>query len=98
MLQHDPDIPPNPPYFSASSTIWGSSIPVRGSFAPVYTGHGGGTASPGMMIPIGAMSLSSSRYETRRSGVLSLADEEEEEDVMVKKKELRRREVGRLEL
>ena len=29
-----------------------------------------------MMIPIGAMSLSS-RYETPRSGVLSLADEEE---------------------
>jgi len=36
-------------------------------------------ASPGMMIPIGAMSLSS-RYETPRSGILSLADEEEEEE------------------
>ena len=32
-----------------------------------------------MTIPIGAMSLSS-RYETPRSGVLSLADEEEEEE------------------
>ena len=32
-----------------------------------------------MTIPIGAMSLSS-RYETPRSGILSLADEEEEEE------------------
>ena len=45
---------------------------MRGTFIPVYAG------SPGdMMIPIGAMSLSS-RYETSRSGGLSLADEEEE--------------------
>ena len=41
-----------------------------------------------MTIPIGTMSLSS-RYETPRSGVLSLADEEEEEegDRMLEKKE-----------
>ena len=41
-----------------------------------------------MMIPIGAMSLSS-RYETPRSRVLSLADEEEEGEeggVMVEEK------------
>ena len=52
---------------------------MRGTFTPVYAGgSSGGTVSPGgMMIPIGAMSLSS-RYETPRSGVLSLADEEEE--------------------
>ena len=37
-----------------------------------------------MMIPIGAMSLSS-RYETPRSAVLSLADEEER-DVMVEER------------
>ena len=58
------------------------SSPQRGTFTPVYagTGGGGGTTSPGMTIPIGAMSLSS-RYETRsRSGVSSLADEEEEEE------------------
>ena len=36
------------------------------------------------MIPIGAMSLSS-RYETPRSAVLSLADEEER-DVMVEER------------
>ena len=84
-------LPPNSPYFSASSTVWSStsvpSTPVRGTFTPVYAaggggsgGGGGGTVSPGgmMMIPIGAMSLSS-RYETPRGGVLSLADEEEEE-------------------
>ena len=48
---------------------------MRGTFTPVYAGS---TVSPGgMMIPIGAMSLSS-RYETSRSGGLSLADEEEE--------------------
>ena len=79
-------LPPNSPYFSASSTVWSStsvpSTPVRGTFTPVYAvggGGGGGTVSPGgmMMIPIGAMSLSS-RYETPRGGVLSLADEEEE--------------------
>ena len=52
---------------------------MRGTFTPVYAGgSGGGTVSPGgMMIPIGAMSLSS-RYETPRSRVLSLADEGEE--------------------
>ena len=52
---------------------------MRGTFTPVYVGGGGGgTVSPGgMMIPIGAMSLSS-RYETPRSCVLSLTDEEEE--------------------
>ena len=46
---------------------------MRGTFTPVYAGgSGGGTVSPGgMMIPIGAMSLSS-RYETPRSRVLSL--------------------------
>ena len=45
---------------------------------PVYAGgSGGGTVSPGGMIPIGAMSLSS-RYVTPRSRALSLADEEEE--------------------
>ena len=84
---------PNSPFFSASSTVWGSSIPstpVRGTFTPVYAGGKGGAASPGMTIPIGAMSLSS-RYETPRSGILSLADEEEEEgesDGMVKKNDL----------
>ena len=76
----DHDIPPpNSPYFSASSTVWSStsipSTPVKGTFMPVYAG---GTVSPvGMMILIGAMSLSS-RYETPRSRVLSLAYEEEE--------------------
>ena len=47
-----------------------------------------------MTIPIGAMSLSS-RYETPRSGILSLADEEEEgegtegeNDGMVKENDL----------
>ena len=76
----DHDIPPNSPYFSASSTVWSptsiSSIPVRGTFTPVYAGSTcGGSVSPGgMMIPIGAISLSS-RYETPRSRVLSLADE-----------------------
>ena len=52
---------------------------MRGTFTPVYAGGGGGGAVSlgGMMIPIGAMSLSS-RYETPRSRVLSLADEEEE--------------------
>ena len=50
---------------------------MRFTFTPVYASGGGGTVSPGnLMIPIGAMSLSS-RYETPRSGVLSLADEEE---------------------
>ena len=71
---------PSSPFFSASSTVWGSnsipSTPARGTFTPVYAGSGG-TASPAMTIPIGAMSLSS-RYETPRSGILSLADEEEE--------------------
>ena len=70
----DHDIPPNSPYFSASSTVWSStsipSIPVRGTFTPVYAGSCGGTVSPGgMMIPNGAISLSS-RYETPRSRVL----------------------------
>ena len=51
------------------------SIPVRGTFTPVYAGSCGGTVSPGgMMIYIGAIGLSS-RYETPRSRVLSLADE-----------------------
>ena len=71
---------PNSPFLSASSTVWGSSnpsTPLRGTFTPVYAGKGGGMASPAMTIPIGAMSLSS-RYETPRGGVLSLADEEEE--------------------
>ena len=71
-----------------SSTVWGSSIPftpVRSTFTPIYAGDNGGTASPGMTIPIRAMSLSS-RYKTSRSGILSLADEEEERegDEMVK--------------
>jgi transcriptional repressor OPI1 len=80
----DQDNMPSSPFFSASSTVWGSnsipSTPARGTFTPVYAGggKGGGTASPGMTIPIGAMSLSS-RYETPRSSVLNLADEEEEE-------------------
>ena len=41
-----------------------------------------------VQLPIGAMSISS-RYETPRSGVLSLADEEEEGegDRMLEKKE-----------
>ena len=91
----DQDIP-NSPYFSASSTVWNSSVPstpVRGTLTPVYAGGKAGTASPGMTIPIGAMSLSS-RYETPRSGILILADEEEEEeeggeeaDRMLEKKE-----------
>ena len=59
---------------------------MRGTFTPIYAG---GTVSPGgMMIPIGAMSFSS-RYETQRSAVLSLADEEEkgeEGGVMVEEK------------
>ena len=91
----DQDVPSSP-FFSASSTVWGSSIPstpVRGTVTPVYAGGGGGgTVSPGMTIPIGAMSLSS-RYGTPRS--LSLADEEEEKeeeegggDGMVKKNDL----------
>ena len=51
---------------------------MRGTFTLVYADSGGGTVSPcGMMIPIGAMSLSS-RYETPGSRVFSLADEEEE--------------------
>ena len=51
---------------------------MRGTFTPFYAGGSGGTVSPGgMMIPIGAMSLSS-RYETPRGRVVSLADEEEE--------------------
>ena len=62
---------------------------MRGTFTPVYAGGSGGTVSPGgMMIPIGAMSLSS-RYETPRSRVLSLADEKEvgeEGGVMVEEK------------
>ena len=46
-----------------------------GTFTPVYAGSCGGTVSPGgMMIPNGAISLSS-RYETPRSRVFSLADE-----------------------
>ena len=78
----DHDIPPNSPYFLASSTVWSStsipSIPVRGTFTPVSAVSCGGTVSPGgMMIPIGAISLSS-RCETPRSRVFSLADEEEE--------------------
>ena len=79
----DHDIPSNSPHVSAFSSVWSStsipSTPVRGTFTPIYAGgSGGGTVSPGgTMIPIGAMSLSS-RYETPRSGVLSLADEEEE--------------------
>ena len=58
----DHDMPPNLPYFSASSTVWSStsisSIPVRGTFTPVYAGSSrGGSVSPGgMMIPIGAKS------------------------------------------
>ena len=80
---------------SASSTVWGSSIPstpVRSTFTPAYAGGGGnggngGTTSPGMTIPIGAMSLSS-RYETPRSGILSLANEEEEGDGMVARNDL----------
>ena len=47
----DHDIPPNSPYFSASSTVWSSSsipsVPVRGTFTPVYAGSCGGTVSPG---------------------------------------------------
>ena len=92
----DQDIPTSP-FLSASSTVWGSSIPstpVRSTFTPAYAGGGnGGTTSPGVMIPIGAMSLSS-RYETPRSGILSLADEEEEEEgkerdgMVVKKNDL----------
>ena len=87
---------PSSPFFSASSTIWSSSVPstpVRGTFTPVYAGSGkGGTTSPGMTIPIGAMSLSS-RYETPRSGTSSLADEQEGEgeegrDAMVEKNDL----------
>ena len=61
------------------------STPVRGTFTPVYAPGAGGTVNPGgMKIPIGVMSLSS-RYETPRSAVLSLADEEEG-DVMVEEK------------
>ena len=37
-----------------------------------------------MTIPIGAMSLSS-RYETPRGGILSLADEEEEDGLEVER-------------
>ena len=48
---------------------------MRGTFTPVYAGSCGGTVSPvGMMIPIGALGLSS-RYDTPRSRVFSLADE-----------------------
>jgi len=74
---------PSSPFFSASSTTWGSnsipSTPGGDTFTPVYAGGAGGTASPGMTIPIEAMSLSS-RYETPRSENLCLADEEEEEE------------------
>jgi transcriptional repressor OPI1 len=69
---------PGSPFFSTSSTVWGSSIPstpAGDSFTPAYAS----AASPGMTIPIGAMSLSS-RYETPRSGILSLPGEEEEEE------------------
>jgi hypothetical protein len=80
----DQDIPNSPSFFSASSTVWGSnstpSTPVRGTFTPVYVGGSkGGTTSPGMTIPIGAMSLSS-RYETPRSGFANEEEEEEEEE------------------
>ena len=75
----DRDIPPNSPYFSASSTVWSStsipSTPMRGTFTPVYAGSCGGMVSlGGTIIRIGAISLSS-RYETPRSRVFSLADE-----------------------
>ena len=58
-------------------------------------GTAGGTASLGMTISIGTMSLSS-RYETcSRSGVSSFADEEEEEEEgeegMVMKNDLNRK-------
>jgi len=81
--QHEPDQEdiPSSPFFSASSTVWGSSIPstpAGDTFTPAYAA-GGGAASPGVTLPIGAMSLSS-RYETPRSGILNLADEEEEEE------------------
>lgn len=65
------------PFFSAY-TIWGSSIPstlVLGTFTPVYDSGKGGTASPCITIPIGAMSLSS-KYQTPRSGILSFAGED----------------------
>lgn len=91
----EPDVPCSPNFFStsssSSSTTWGSSIPSTpgggGTFTPGYVG---GAPSPGaMMIPIGAMSLSS-RYNTPRSSIMTLPGEEEEEeegDGDVKKRE-----------
>lgn len=79
--EHDTGMPS--PFFSGSSTNWGSSIPSTpggGAHTPAY-GFAGGASSPGavaMAIPIGAMSLNS-RYNTPKSVAASLPEEEEEE-------------------
>ena len=78
---HDAGMPS--PFFSGSSTNWGSSIPSTpggGAHTPAY-GFAGGAPSPSAMamaIPIGAMSLNS-RYNTPKSVAASLPEEEEEE-------------------
>ena len=46
---------------------------------PVYVDGKVGAASPGITIPIGAMSLSL-RHETPSSGILSFAAEDSEEE------------------
>ncbi|KAF8797355.1 Opi1-domain-containing protein [Phlegmacium glaucopus] len=72
------DLPSSPYLSGSSSTAWGSSIPSTpggDTYTPAYVG-----SAPSLCaIPIGAMSLSS-RYNTPRSGNMTLPDEEEEEE------------------
>lgn len=59
------------PFFSSSSTAWGSSIPSTPGGGPYNA------PSPGA-IPIGAMSIGS-RYNTPRSSVVGLPDEDRDD-------------------
>ena len=73
---------PSSPLFSGSSSsstaAWASvpSTPGGGTYTPSYVRNGASSPS-GIEIPVGAMSL---RYDTPRSGFLSLPDEEKERE------------------
>ena len=73
----DQDLPS--PFFSSSSTAWGSSIPSTPGGNGPYN-----APSPGA-IPIGAMSIGS-RYNTPKSGVVGLPDEEDRDEMTVEKR------------